>query len=193
MDTLNNLSKLSSRRQDSYNTIKKPVSACLNSDRVNVNGAIRNNNTNYGSTIINTFDGFAGMAYEYSYLPVLTPYPNQKGHEWIGLEILSALAEDENSKVTQNLKMGDVNCDGDIDAADAAKILIDGAIKGGADIGYFGTYAQKIANVSIAGKTLSEGETDEIDASDAAFILQYAALQGSGEVADFAEIVKQSN
>ncbi len=193
MDTLSNVADLTSRRQDAYNVIKRPVGSVLNSDKINLNSAIRNNASNYGSTIIDTFNGFAGMAYEYGYLPVLTPNPSRIGHEWIGLEILSGIAEDENSGVMGTLKMGDVNCDGNIDAADAAKVLVHSANKGGGSVGYFGTYAEKIANVSTAGKTLSEGETDEIDAIDAAFILQYAALQGSGEAPDFAEIVKQSN
>ena len=191
MDTLGNISELSAKRQDSYNVVKRPVGSCLNSDKVNVNGAIRNNATNYGSTIIDTFSGFAGMAYEYSYLPVLSPNASSAGHEWIAMEILSHLGEDENSKVVETLETGDVNCDGKIDAADAAKILVHSANYGGGSVGYFGDYSQKIANITAVGKTLSEDVSDAIDATDAALILQYAALQGSGENPDFAELVKQ--
>ena len=194
MDTLGNISELSSKRQDSYNVVKRPVSSCLNSDKVNVNGAIRNNATNYGSTIIDTFSGFAEMAYEYSYLPVLTPNLSGAGHEWVAMEILSAIGEDENSKVAEHLEIGDVNCDGTIDVTDATKILMHTTIFGTNPMaaGYFGTYTQKIANITAIGKTLSEEETDNIDAVDAALILQYAALQGSGEIPDFAELVKQA-
>jgi hypothetical protein len=192
MDTLGNISELSAKRQDSYNVVKRPVSSCLNSDKVNVNGAIRNNATNYGSIIIDTFSGFEGMAYEYSCLPILTPNLSSAGHEWIALEILSAIGEDENSKVSETLKVGDANCDGNIDAADAAKLLVHSANNGGGGVGYFGSYAQKIGNITAIGKTPSEGDTDIIDATDAALILQYAALQGSGQNADFAELVKQA-
>lgn len=186
MDTLANLSELSAKRQDSYNLVKRPVGACLNSDKVNVNGAIRNNATNYGSAIVDTFTGFAGRAYEYSYLPVLNVNPSRTGHEWIAMEILSAIGEDENTRVQDYLTIGDTNCDGQVDATDAAKILMHSASYGGGYAGYFGNYAHRIANVTAMGKSV---DNDNIDSIDASLILQYAALKGSGENPDFAELL----
>ena len=195
MDTLANLSELSAKRQDSYNLVKRPVGACLNSDKVNVNGAIRNNATNYGSAIVDTFTGFAGMAYEYSYLPVLNVNPSRTGHEWIAMEILSAIDEDENTRVQDwNLTKLVISIVTEIlIRADAAKLLVHSANNGGGELAISGSYAQRIANVTAIGKTLSEEDTDTIDATDSALILQYAALEGSGEkIRILPELVKQA-
>ena len=75
--------------------------------------------------------------------------------------------------------LGDVDGSGEVDASDAAMVLVEAALLGSGGTGTFGASVKSAADTDGSGK---------IDASDAALILMYAAAKGAGEQPDWAKL-----
>ena len=159
---------LSANRQNAYKSIMNTMDKVM----VNyLNAAYTEMSETYGYSVIDSYTAFSGQAYLYTNLNSMDYNPNEKGHEWIATEVLSAI------NTASEVTMGDVNGDTVINAADAAIVLQHAASVGAGNGGTLNRTYRAAADVNNDGKA---------NASDASSILRYAAIYGStGEVTDF--------
>ncbi len=170
IDTIENLDELTSKRRLAYNSICNPVSAAINGTKDQsgavleeaVNTSIYANAEQYGFTVVDTFNGFLDYAYKYVRLADLDVHPTAEGHRWMATQVLASAGL---------LAKGDVDASGEVNAADAAEILVHAATVGAGEAGTL-TEGQL-----ATGNVIDDGNTD---ASDAARILVYAAEEAAG-------------
>ncbi|MBQ7012351.1 MAG: hypothetical protein IJN11_00330 [Oscillospiraceae bacterium] len=170
IDTIENLDELTSKRRLAYNTICNPVSAAVNgtTDQYGtvleeaVNTSIYADAAQYGFTVVDTFNGFLDYAYKYVNLADLDVHPTAEGHRWMATQVLASAGL---------LKKGDVDASGEVNAADAAEVLVHAATVGAGEPGTLTEGQLAIGNVIADENT---------DASDAARILVYAAEEAAG-------------
>lgn len=84
------------------------------------------------------------------------------------------------SDSTRNAELGDLDADGEINAADAAMVLVASANVGAGNESGLEQWQELVADVNNDG---------HVDASDAAWILVYAAEHGAGNNVSFSELV----
>lgn len=158
IDTIENLEKLSDKRKMAYTSICHIVNTALNDS---VNAAVGELSETYGYEIADVQTPFLGNAYRYVHLNELDVNPTAQGHAVIA-EVLTDMVV---------RKLGDVTGDGEINAQDAAAVLV---------------YASEIGaglEGSLNEAALQAGDVDGVDgvnAADAAKILAYAAQLSAG-------------
>jgi lysophospholipase L1-like esterase len=158
IDTVENLADLSDKRQKAYNSICDVVSKALNES---VNATMTQAAAANGYEVFDVFSMFKGYAYKYVNLSDLDMSATVEGHKLVGNALTAKLG-----LVTR----GDVNMDGEVDATDAAAVLIHAASTGS---GGTGTLS---GNELVAADVTEDGEADSVDA---ARILVYSAALGA--------------
>ena len=156
---------MSAKRQSAYKSIMNPGGWVL-TDSVNV--AYDTLAKTYGFTVIDTYNGFLGKAYEYTNLLQMDENPTEKGHLWIAQQITGSSLEE---LPTEAETLGDMNGDNEVNASDASEILIGAARMGAGDM------------TVLTPAFLAHGDVNKdnsVDAADASAILQYAAAAGAG-------------
>lgn len=166
IDTIENLSELSTKRRLAYNMICNPVSAALkgSDSETSVNRSLQQISEQYGCGVVDVFTGFDNYAYRYVNLDELDVHPTAEGHQWIAVEVLAAAGA---------LKKGDTNGDGVVNTVDAGDVLVHAAYVGSGADPTLSAGKQTAADVDGSGKC---------DSADASAILVYAAEAGSGKV-----------
>ncbi len=159
MDTIENYSSLSVRRQLAYDSICNPITGVLDEY---VNDAYNQLASTYGYTVVDTCTLFKQKAYLYTHPTTVDVKPTALGHEALALET---------AKASGLYTLGDVNCDGDVNASDAAIVLIHAANVGAQGKGTLNSVQFAAGNVN---------QDTVLNASDAASILIYAAVKGAG-------------
>lgn len=159
MDTIENYNSLTPRRQIAYDSICNPIRGVLDEY---VNAAYSQLASDYGYTVVDTYTLFSKQAYLYTHPTTIDVTPTALGHEQIALET---------AKAAGLYALGDVNCDGEINASDAANVLIHAAEVGAGGKGTLNSVQRAAANVT---------KDADLNASDAARILIYAADKGAG-------------
>lgn len=159
MDTIENYGDLTVRRQIAYDSICNPIKGVL---KEYVNVAYSQLATTYGYTVVDTFSRFSQKAYLYSHPTTIDVNPTALGHEVLAVE--TAIA-------SGMYTLGDVNNDGDINASDAAIVLVYAAEVGAGGTGTLDFMQRGVGNVN---------KDTDLNASDAASILIYAAEKGAG-------------
>ncbi len=161
IDTIENLDKLSPKRQFAYNSISGIVTNNLD---ISVNEAITELVSEYDYEVLDVQSAFAGNAYRYVYLDELNVNPTAEGHRVIADLAVPMLEEPPRIK-------GDVTMDGNVDAKDAAAVLVHAGDVGAGGSGTLDEAAQAVGDVDASGV---------LDAADAAKILVYASEQSAG-------------
>lgn len=92
------LESMSTMRRMAYNSIMNPCNFVLTDS---VNASYTTLGEQYGFRIIDTFTGFAGHAYDYTYLYYMEYNPSEIGHEWIAEAITGADLERETEPITE--------------------------------------------------------------------------------------------
>lgn len=160
IDTIENLSELSAKRQQAYTSVCTNVSNALN---ISVNQAITETAAANGYEVVDVHSSFLGLAYQYVNLSNLDMNATAAGH--------ACIAEQINALFGASLR-GDVNGDNAIDATDAAGVLIHAANIGSGGTGTLDANGTAAADVN---------RDNTVDSVDAAKILVYAAALGSGD------------
>ena len=271
-DTIKNFNDLSLKRQSAYNGVRNPIRTVVTNY---LNQLLHEKAETENIILVDTFSGFAGLAYQYTNLNDLDMNPTAEGHIWIADAVMEAAGlekkETEPTETTTNapetttsttttsttttpettttsttttsttttsmtttsttttsttttsmtttsttttsttttsttttsttttsstttapettttippkkFTPGDLNQDGEIDAADAAELLKAAANLGAGHASGLSPELEQAANVN--------GDSN-IDAADAAVILIYAAGKGSGTItAEFEDYLK---
>lgn len=162
--------ELSQNRKNAYDTVCNPIKGVINE---NINKSYSELGETYGFKVVDVYSLFVGKAYIYSCPQYLMPDPIVTGH----LCIAEATAKAAGIPIPAQL--GDVNNDDEINATDAAKVLIHAASVGGGGNGTLTEAQLKTADVNGDGS---------VNASDAAKILIYAAIKGGGGDPDFGRL-----
>lgn len=158
IDTIEKIDQLSEKRKFAYTSVCRVVNTTL---KTSVNGAIDELALKYQYDVLNVHGAFLGNAYRYTYLNDLNSLPTAEGNA-----LLSTMV---NNMMTRGT--GDVTGDGEINAQDAAAVLIYASEIGAGLESRMSKSARIVADVN--------GSKD-VDAADAAKILIYAAEQGVG-------------
>ena len=224
---------MSLKRQSAYNGVRNPIRTVVTNY---LNQLLHEKAETENIILVDTFSGFAGLAYQYTNLNDLDMNPTAEGHIWIADAVMEAAGlekkETEPTETTTNapetttsttttsttttpettttsttttsttttsttttsttttsstttapettttippkkFTPGDLNQDGEIDAADAAEFLKAAANLGAGHASGLSPELEQAANVN--------GDSN-IDAADAAVILIYAAGKGSGTI-----------
>lgn len=161
IDTIENLDELSDKRKFAYTTVSGIVTNTLNTS---VNEAITELSAEYGYDVLDIHSAFAGKAYQYVHLDELNVNPTAEGHRVIADQTIEQL------KKALEIK-GDVTGDRNVDAKDAAEILVHASDVGAGGSGTLDESAKTLGDVDGSGN---------LDASDAAKILVYASEQSAG-------------
>lgn len=164
LDNLDFYSTLTANRKQGYDAIKNPAKTTLNKY---LNAYITQFGEQDNHITIDVYSGFAEKAYAYTNLYQLDMNPNAAGHAWIAERIIQE---------TKLSRMGDVNEDKDVNASDAAEVLLHAANTGSGAGAVFNADQLKGADVDESGTA---------DSFDAAQILTYAAAYGSGKTYAF--------
>lgn len=170
MDTIENYNELSVKRQVAYDSISNPIKGVLDEY---VNNAYSQLASKYGYTVVDTYSLFSKQAYLYTHPTTVDVKPTALGHEKIALEVAQA---------SGLYMMGDVNGDREINAVDAAAVLIHAASVGAQGKGTLNTVQWAAGNVN---------QNEDVNASDAASILIYAAVKGGGGDPSFDNLTGQ--
>lgn len=158
IDTIENLEELSDKRKMAYESICNIVNIALNDS---VNAAISELSESYRYDVVDVQGAFLGNAYRYANLNELDVNPTVKGHAVIAEKVINMT----------DRKQGDVTGDGEINAQDAAAVLVYASEVGAGLEGSLNKAAQTAGDVNIS---------KDVDAADAAKILVYAAQQSAG-------------
>lgn len=180
LDKIETYDKLTTKRQMAYNAIMRPARSVLNgtqqegstddswkriNDYIKDFGAAHDN-----CTVVDVYAGFEGKAYQYTNLYELDFNPTLAGHIWIADQIITEAGLE---------KMGDVVGDTEVNAKDAAAVLVHSAEIGSGNGGSLTDAQKQLADVNQDGK---------VDAKDAAQILVYAANRGAGQSYHFQKV-----
>lgn len=168
LDCIEGLSGMTMARQTAYKSIMKPCGFVLEDS---VNAAYTTLGEQYGFKIVNTYKGFAGRAYDYTYLYYMDYNPTVPGHHWIAEAITGIQLEDVTEPIV-TVTLGDLTGDHEVNSVDAAELLILAAQVGAGESGLLTPAVKAVADVN------GDGDVNAVDAAD---ILQYAATVGSGE------------
>ena len=177
LDTIEIYETLSTKRQMAYNAIMRPAKSVLNGTQPEgstddswkrINDYIKDfGEAHDNCTVVDVYTGFAGKAYQYTNLYELDFTPTLLGHTWIADQIITELSLE---------KMGDVVGDIEVNAKDAAAVLVHAAEIGAGNGGSLTPEQIKKADVDGNGS---------VNAMDAAQILVYAASRGVGQIYHF--------
>lgn len=177
LDTIEIYNQLTTKRQMAYNAIMRPAKSVLNGTKQEsstddswkrINDYIKDfGEAHDNGSVIDVYTGFAEKAYLYTNLYELDFNPTFTGHAWIASEIIKEAGLDT---------MGDIDGDVEVNAKDAAAVLVYSAEIGAGNSGNFTEIQKQLADVN---------QDNEINAKDAAQILIYAANKGAGQVYHF--------
>ncbi len=178
LDNIEMYNQLSAKRQMAYNAILRPARSVLNGTDnetddswKRINDYIKDFGVSHGNvSVVDVYAGFEGKAYQYTNLYELDFTPTISGHSWIANEVIREAGLD---------KMGDIDGDIEINAKDAASVLVYSAEIGSGNSGNFNDVQKKLADVN---------QDNEINAKDAAQILVYAANKGAGQIYHFEKV-----
>lgn len=158
IDTIEEFDKLTEKRKMAYEAICHIVTTALNDS---VNAAVTELSESYRYDVVDVQSAFLGNAYRYTNLSELDVNPTAKGHALIAEKVI----------YMANRAQGDVTGDGEINAQDAAAVLVYASEVGAGLEGSLNKAAQTAGDVNIS---------KDVDAADAAKILVYAAQQSAG-------------
>lgn len=165
LDIIETYDQLTTKRQMAYNAIKNPAKTVFTQY---VNQPILEFAESHDNcTAVDVYTGFEGKAYQYTNLYELDFNLTFAGQTWIANQIISEAGLQ---------KTGDVLGDSEVNAKDAAAVLVHSAEIGAGNSGNLTDEQKKLADVN---------QDNKIDAKDAAQILVYAANKGAGRIYHF--------
>lgn len=162
LNCIEGLDGMTIKRRIAYNSIMNPCNYVLTDS---VNASYTKLGEQYGFRIVDTFSGFAGLAYDYTYLYSMDYNPTRHGHHWIAEAITGA-------KLETISMLGDVSKNESVGAEDASEVLMVAAEAGSGQNERMTEAFKAMADVNFDG---------EVNAVDASAILEYAAAVGAGE------------